>query len=185
MYDAIVLAGASSRRLGGADKAAVDLNGTTLLDRVLAAASDAQRIVVVGPRRPISTQVSGELVWTTEDPPGGGPVAAIAAGLAEVREVWCLVLATDLPFVADAVPVLLTAAEHADVAVLSSAERRNHLAAVWRTEALREALDGLDHVEGTAARALFAGRDVVDVPDENGWGRDLDTWDDVEQARHG
>jgi molybdopterin-guanine dinucleotide biosynthesis protein A len=185
VYDAIVLAGASSRRLDGADKAAVDLDGTSLLDRVLAAANDAQRIVVVGPARQISTHVRGELIWTSEQPAGSGPVAAIAAGLAEVRAAWCLVLATDLPFVAAAVPLLLTAAVHADVAVLSSGERRNYLAAVWRTDALRAAVDALDSVEGAAARSLFAGRDVVDVPDENGWGRDLDTWDDVERARHG
>jgi molybdopterin-guanine dinucleotide biosynthesis protein A len=179
VYDAMVLAGAGSRRLDGADKPAVEIRGRTLLDRVLAATAGAQRVIVVGPRRDTSIEV----IWTSEDPPGGGPVAAIAAGLSEVREQWCLVLASDLPKIRGAVPVLLTAAADADVAVLSTGGTRNYLAAVWRTAALREAIDGLDTVSGTAARALFDGRSIVDVSDRDEWGVDLDTWEAIERAR--
>ena len=175
----MVLAGAGSRRLDGVDKATVEVRGRTLLDRVLAATSGAQRVIVVGPRR----DTAREVVWTYEDPPGGGPVAAIAAGLREVRELWCLVLACDLPKVRGAVPVLLTSAVDADVAVLSTAGRRNYLAAVWRTDALREAIDGLDSVVDVAVRALFDGRSVVDVCDRDEWGVDLDTWEAIEKAR--
>lgn len=181
MFDAIVLAGAASRRLDGADKAMVAVGGRTLLDAVLAAAHGAGRLVVVGPRRPVSADVT----WAEEDPPGGGPVAAIAAGLDLVAAPWCLVLATDLPDVAAAVPLLLTAAEDGDVAVLAGGGRRNHLAAAWRTDALRGALARLDTVRGAAARELYTGAKVIEIDDTDGWGRDVDTWDDVEQARHG
>jgi molybdopterin-guanine dinucleotide biosynthesis protein A len=181
VFDAIVLAGAASRRLDGADKAAVEIGGRKLLDLVLDATDGAQQVVVAGPRR----DVDRDVVWVQEQPPGGGPVAGIAAALPSITATWCLVLATDLPRIAPAVPLLLTAAEHADVAVLSRAGARNHLAAVWRSDALRSALTELGRVEDAAARELFVGVAVVDVADESGWGEDLDTWPEIEQARHG
>lgn len=179
MFDAIVLAGGTARRLDGADKPGLEIDGITLLDRVIAATRGAERVVVVGPER----ATRAEVVWAREDPPGGGPVAAIAAGLAEVEEAWCLVLAADLPWVGPAVPLLLTAASEHDAAVLAREGRRNHLAAVWRTEALRDALEQLDTAEGTAVRDLFARAVVTDVSDERDWGRDCDTWDDIAEAR--
>jgi len=181
VYDAIVLAGSGSRRLDGADKPGVEIRGRTLLDRVVAATAGAQRVIVVGPRR--DTEL--EVIWTSEEPPGGGPVAAIAAGLGEVHEQWCLVLASDLPKIRGAVPVLLTAAADADVAVLDTAGRRNYLAAVWRTAVLRQAIERLDTVADAAARDLFEGWNIADVSDRDEWGIDLDTWDAIEQARRG
>lgn len=181
MFDAIVLAGRSSSRLDGADKAVVEIRGQRLLDLVLAATEGAQQVVVVGPER----SVAREVTWTEEDPPGGGPVAALAAGLSRVSAEWVLVLATDLPAIAAAAPQLLTAAADGDVAVLECDGRRNHLAAVWRTAALRDAVDRLDSVVDAAMRALFEGVDVIEVADTEGWGVDIDTWDDVEEARRG
>lgn len=179
MFDAIVLAGRSSRRLDGADKATVEIGGQRLLDLVLAATEGAQQVIIVGPERAVAREVA----WVEEDPPGGGPVAALAAGLPLVSADWLLVLATDLPAVAGAVPELLTAADDGDVAVLERNGRRNHLAAVWRTAALRDAVDRLDTVADAAMRSLFDGVRVVDVADAQGWGRDLDTWADVQEAR--
>ncbi len=94
-------------------------------------------------------------------------------------------LATDLPRIADAVPRLLTAAAHADVAVLTRNGRRNHLAAVWRTAALRAALDRLPTVTDAAMHALFDRVAVEEVIDTEGWGVDVDTWADVEAVRGG
>lgn len=93
-YDAIVLAGGEARRLGGADKPAVRVGGRTLLDRVLTACADAGRTVVVGPRRPTCRPVT----WAREDPPGGGPLAALHAGLRLAERERVVVLAADLPF---------------------------------------------------------------------------------------
>ena len=76
-YDTIVLAGGAARRLGGADKPALSVGGRPLLDRVIAACPDAAITVVVGPRRPATRAV----VHALEDPPGGGPLAALDAGL--------------------------------------------------------------------------------------------------------
>jgi molybdopterin-guanine dinucleotide biosynthesis protein A len=178
VFDAIILAGGGARRLDGSDKAMVEIDGATMLDRAIAAAGKAERVVVVGPRRPITADV----VWTQEDPPGGGPVAALAAALDHVEQDYCLLLAADLPWIAAAVPFLLSAVTKTDVAVLTNAGRRNHLAAVWRTAALRAAIDDLDEVPNTAVRELLRTVRVVDVADEADWGVDCDTWADIEAA---
>ncbi|MGO4494169.1 molybdenum cofactor guanylyltransferase, partial [Arthrobacter sp. 2YAF22_2] len=48
-YDAVILAGGRSSRLGGVPKAQLRVDGATLLERSLQAASGARRTVVVGP----------------------------------------------------------------------------------------------------------------------------------------
>ncbi|GII98449.1 molybdopterin-guanine dinucleotide biosynthesis protein A [Sediminihabitans luteus] len=107
MLDAIVLAGGRSSRLDGAPKPEIVVAGSTLLDHVLAATASAAGVVVVGPddlRRPGVRVVR-------EDPPFGGPVAAIGAGLAalDAPAPWVLVLACDVPRAARAVPALIAA----------------------------------------------------------------------------
>ncbi|MEV6563391.1 DUF6457 domain-containing protein [Streptomyces kronopolitis] len=94
VYDALVLAGGAARRLGGADKPALSVGGRPLLDRVLAACPDAARTVVVGPGRPTVRPV----VRALEDPPGGGPLAALEAGLRHTTAPVVLLLSADLPF---------------------------------------------------------------------------------------
>ncbi|MET9294463.1 DUF6457 domain-containing protein [Streptomyces sp. NPDC003077] len=93
-YDALVLAGGAAKRLGGADKPALPVGGRPLLDRVLAACPDAATTVVVGPPRPTVREV----VHAREDPPGGGPLAALGAGLRHTSAPVVLVLSADLPF---------------------------------------------------------------------------------------
>ncbi|MFM9449175.1 DUF6457 domain-containing protein [Streptomyces acidiscabies] len=95
-YDAIVLAGGGARRLGGADKPGVRVGGRTLLDRVLGACADAGVTVVVAAPRPTARPVD----WAREDPPGGGPVAALDAGLLRTRADRVVLLSADLPFLA-------------------------------------------------------------------------------------
>jgi molybdopterin-guanine dinucleotide biosynthesis protein A len=182
VWDALVLAGGRARRLAGADKPALLVGGRTLLDRVVAAVGEAGRVVVVGPHRPLGREVE----WCQEDPPGGGPVAAIGAGLPRATAEVVVVLAADLPYVGPAVPVLVRtlADSGADVAMLAdTAGRANHLAAAWRRTALEAALAALGQTHGAAARSLLADVTAVLVPDEAGWGRDCDTWDDVAAAR--
>ncbi|GAA3162009.1 NTP transferase domain-containing protein [Nonomuraea roseoviolacea] len=104
-YDAVVLAGGEARRLGGADKPGLVVGGRTLLERVAGAVSGAGRVVVVGPVR----DVPG-VVFTREDPPGGGPVPALRAGLREVTAPRVVLLAADLPFLAPSHVAALLAA---------------------------------------------------------------------------
>lgn len=177
-FDAIVLAGGAARRLGGADKAMLDVAGTPMLTRVVDAVSAAQRRVVVGPLRPIERDVT----WCQETPPGGGPVAALAAALPLTRADVLVVLAADLPWIAPAVrPLLIAMHGPVDVAMLAAASRVNYLAAAWRRRAMTEALARVGDPVAVSMRALVAGTTVAEVADP-GWGDDCDTWTDL--ARH-
>ncbi|MEU6799729.1 DUF6457 domain-containing protein [Streptomyces neyagawaensis] len=96
-YDAVVLAGGAARRLGGADKPGVRVGGRALLDRVLAACAGARTTVVVADPRPTARPV----LWAREEPPGGGPLAALDAGLRRTTAPYVVVLSADLPFLAE------------------------------------------------------------------------------------
>ena len=175
-----MLAGGRARRLGGAAKPQLTIAGRSLLDHVIAAVATADRIVVVGPEQPVERRV----LFCREQPPGGGPVAAIAAGLGRTTADVLVLLAADLPFVAPAVVRLLDALPPAGAAVLADGSGRpNYLAAAWRRASLAAALDALGDPAGASARALTELAHVVLVPDEGGWGRDCDTWEDLAQAR--
>lgn len=102
----VVVAGGAARRLGGVDKPMLEVHGRTLLGRSLDALSGADPLVVVGPRRPGVRGVH----WTREEPPGTGPAAALAAGLALVDRRRVVVLAGDLYGVTTAVVARLLSA---------------------------------------------------------------------------
>jgi molybdopterin-guanine dinucleotide biosynthesis protein A/uridine kinase len=74
---AVVLAGGASRRFRP-DKLAERLDGEPLLDHVLASLPDqVTTVIVVGAPR----EVTRPVVFTSEEPGGGGPAAALVAGL--------------------------------------------------------------------------------------------------------
>ncbi len=179
-FDAIVLAGGSASRMGGADKPMLDIAGTPMLGLVLDAVRGARVRVVVGPERDITG-----VTWCRESPPGGGPVAAIAAALPLLGADVVVVLAADLPWIEPAIELLRTALHRsgADVAMLSTDGQLNHLAAVWRRSALVDAVHGLDDTAGASMRRLVADARIVEVPDAGHWGEDCDTWTDLARAR--
>jgi molybdopterin-guanine dinucleotide biosynthesis protein A len=136
-FAAIVLAGGRAARLGGQPKPQLDVGGRSMLTTVLAALVGAEPRVVVGPPQAVPPGV--QLV--RENPPGGGPVPALAAGLAAVGEAPVVaVLAADLPFVT---PGLVTALRDRltgdGVLVVDDTGRDQLLLGVWRTSALRAA----------------------------------------------
>jgi molybdopterin-guanine dinucleotide biosynthesis protein A len=181
VHDALVLAGGGARRMGGADKPALLVGGLTLLDRVLLATEAARGTVVVGPERPTARPVR----WTREEPPGGGPVAGLAAGLALVEADLVVLLAADLPFLtAAAVEVLLSAVGSGDGALMTDGTHPQWLCGAWRTAALRDGLQGLEPA-GARLRAVLGGLDTRLVPwtgTPAPW-EDCDTQDDLERAR--
>jgi molybdopterin-guanine dinucleotide biosynthesis protein A len=177
-FDAIVLAGGAARRLSGADKPMLDVEGVPMLVHVLDAVAAARTRVVAGPRRPIERTV----IWCQETPPGGGPVAGLAVALPLTTAATLVVLAADLPRIGPAIDPLLEALHRpADVAMLSSGGRRNYLAAAWQRPALVAALGRVGTPRGASMRALAARATVAEVADA-GWGDDCDTWSDL--ARH-
>ena len=101
----MVLAGGASQRFPP-DKLAQLVDGEPLLDRTLASLPEDFVVVVVGPVR----QVPRPVIFTSEDPPGGGPAAAMIAGLrralAESADV-IVVLPADAPLGGQAASTLL------------------------------------------------------------------------------
>lgn len=149
-FDAVILAGGGSRRMGGVDKMTLDVGGHQLLDRVLLAVASADRVAVAGPPRELQIG-HPELRWVQEDPPGGGPVAGLAAGLAELAQpaadpAECVaVLAGDLPFIDEAVVRQLRAALASDPAaagamLVDATGRDQPLIGIWWAQRLRSAL---------------------------------------------
>jgi molybdopterin-guanine dinucleotide biosynthesis protein A len=136
---AIVLAGGASRRLS-ADKPEQRVGGRRLLDVALAAVADADAVVVVGPPR----EVPDEVTVLCEEPPGSGPVAALAAGLAALSDgpADIAVLAADLPRITPATVTALAAARgDAPVAVaVDDTGEVQYLTAVWDSAELAAAL---------------------------------------------
>lgn len=188
-YDAVVLTGGRASRLGGLPKPELLVGGIAIAARVLGAVRDADRSVVVGPA---VRDVPVDLV-TREEPPGGGPVAALAAGLVGVRAPAVAVLGGDLPFVTAAavreLRAALQARSGAAVALLVDADGRDQpLCAVWRTDALRAALREAGGPAGVALRTLLAAAvgPVLRLPAAGGgppaW-FDCDTPDDLRTAR--
>jgi molybdenum cofactor guanylyltransferase len=182
-WDAVILTGGGARRLDGVAKHLLDVGGRTVLARVVGAAAGASRVVVVGP----PDRTPGVDVFVREQPPGGGPVAALAAGLDEIQADWVVLLAGDLPFLTvDALSQLRTAAAGAPVVVAVDDDGRDqYLLALWSVGALRAAFPSKGSRAGRALRSLY--RDVSVARVELGgfpppwW--DCDTPVDLEQAR--
>ncbi len=133
-----VLAGGDSRRMGR-PKAALLVEGETLLDRqIRLLRSVVRRVVVVGGCPAYSTDFNVTLVPDREA--GRGPLAGIYTALLETRREFNLVLGCDLPFVNR--PLLEWLARRAiasgsDVTVPRSREGRlQPLCAVYRRRAL-------------------------------------------------
>jgi len=186
VYDAVVLAGGAARRLGGADKPGLRVGGRALLDRVLAACAGARTTVVVADPRPTARPVT----WAREEPPGGGPLAALAAGLRHTTAEHVVVVSADLPFLAAPTVGRLTvalAASDADGVLLTDAGGRDQpLVAAYRASALRRGLTavagGRADLTGLPLRRLTDGLRLTRVPDAVA-SFDCDTWDDIATAR--
>jgi molybdopterin-guanine dinucleotide biosynthesis protein A len=184
----VVLTGGTGRRLGGADKATLELDGATLLEHALRATEGAHEVVVVGDEVATSRPVT----WTREQPPGGGPAAGALAGvdaLAVPPALVCL-LAVDMPRFSQRTLERLVAAldeADADAACLGDAGgRQQWLAGVYRYDALQAARPRERAAEhGLSMRRLVRPLRVSVVPAsaEEAW--DVDTWEDFERLRTG
>jgi molybdopterin-guanine dinucleotide biosynthesis protein A len=177
-WAAVILTGGAGKRLGGADKAALEHGGRTLLERALAAVDGAAETVVVGREVPTSRSVT----FTRESPPGGGPLAGLAAGVAALgrEHERVVVLAVDMPHVsAGTVERLLAAADGADASWLIDAAGRRQLAGVVRPDLVPAA----DEADGVPMRVLMATGDGRDVPAVGAEADDVDTRDDLARLR--
>ena len=175
----VVLAGGTSRRFGS-DKLSAPLRGSTVLDTVLSSLPADWPVVVVGPPRDCARSVT----WTREDPPGGGPLAGIAAGVDRVATELVAVVAGDMPDAGAAlvglVAALRTAPREVDGVVARADDGvPNPLLAAYRVAAVRHLLPSPAH--GRPARLLF---DLahVELAVSGPAARDVDTPADLEKV---
>ena len=182
-YSALVLAGGRAARLGGQAKPQLQVGGRSMLTAVLDATADAQARIVVGPPQPVPP---GVLV-VREHPPGGGPVAAVRAGLSHVPTEVVAVLAADLPFLTRELVVALRERLTGDgVLVVDETGQDQLLLGVWRAATLREAVG--DVGGPTSMRRVLAPLAVRRLRPEVPAGTpppwtDCDTPADLERAR--
>lgn len=177
-FSAVVLAGGAGSRLGGVDKATVELHGRTLLEHALDAVVDATEVVVVGDPVPTERPVT----FCRESPRYGGPVAGLLTGVdALLRPPLTIgVLAVDMPHVSMATfqRLRLAAADH-DGAVLVGPDGRRQLALVLDAARLAAVRPDHEGQHGLAVHRLLAPLDVVEVPATGDEHRDVDTWTDL------
>lgn len=156
----MILAGGAGSRLGGTDKAALRRDGRTFLEHARDAVADAAEVVVVGPDV------------------GGGPLAAVAAGVAGLQQPCELVvvLAVDMPHVtSETVTRLLSAAQGRDGAWLTDRDGRRQLAGAVRPGLVPSP----ESAHSGPMRRLMDAGSTVDVPARGLEALDIDTWEDL------
>ncbi|QYJ03499.1 NTP transferase domain-containing protein [Nocardioides panacisoli] len=177
-FAAIVLAGGRGSRLGGADKASIEVDGRTLLAHALEAVVDAAEVVVVGTQVPTDRPVT----FVREDPAYGGPVAGLLTGRDALFGSFATVavLAVDMPRVTTTtIRRLRDAAEGRDGAALTDPGGHRQLALVLRTAGLDAARPPLEEQHGASLHSLLAPLDLAAVPAHDREHRDVDSWTDL------
>ena len=173
----VIPAGGTARRLGGVSKPALQVGDRSIVARLVGDLRGFP-VVVVGPRLDDVAATGVDVTWCREDPPGGGPAAALAAGLRHLTGVdVVVVIAGDQPFAARAVPRLV-AALAADPTVevawgVDAEDRDQPLLAAYRAPVLRARLttpaDGLSMRQVTSglrvARVRLSVVEATDVDD--------------------
>jgi molybdopterin-guanine dinucleotide biosynthesis protein A len=192
----LVLAGGLARRMGGGDKAKIEINGVSILDRVLATLS-AQCVDIAinangDPKRFADTGVP---VIPDSVEGFAGPLAGILAGLdwlaAQNTGVeWMLSVPGDCPFLPDDLIERLHAARRkmgtgVPLACARSGEWRHPVIGLWPLalrEDLRKALtvEGLRKIEMWTARHGIALAEWPDQPVDPFF--NVNTPDDVKRA---
>ena len=141
----VVVAGGRSVRMGGREKAVVDVAGTPLIRRVADGLTPAVEELVVNCRADQREAIAGALsglapTFALDTESDRGPVAGIATGLEATDAAYAVVVACDLPFLDTAlVEYLFERAAGNDAAVPKPDDWFEPLHAVYRPEPMAEA----------------------------------------------
>lgn len=191
--DVVVLAGGTGRRLDGASKPDVVARGARLLDHVLAGLEQLRgqglllgHVCVVAPEE---VALPDHILRALEDPPLGGPVAGIAAGLARLGQCEPAagpagVLTCDAPSSWRALPVLAEALRDGerelDGACARVGDHTQYLLGLYHRRALTAAVaPGGTPLRDVAVRRALGALRVTTLSVPQGVVRDLDTWAEV------
>ena len=187
---AMVVGGGGGERLGGVSKPDLVFGGGRLIDRVCGAlleACGAGCVAVVPP----AVRVPDGVLRTLEDPPGGGPLAGIDAGLAALgapADAWVVVVSVDCPGIADVLAALLSEplGDRCEGRILRGGEPEpfdQYLMGVYRAGALRRVIDEAvarrGSVRGMGVRRVLRALALERVDVSADVCRDVDTPEDV------
>ena len=175
----LVLAGGQARRMGGGDKAKIEIGGVSILDRVLATLSaQCVGIVINANGDPERFADTGLTVIADNVPGFAGPLAGVLTGLDWLAEQdngieWLMSVPGDCPFLPDDLVERLHTARRkmgagVPLACARSGEWRHPVVGLWPLALrgdLRKALteEGLRKIEVWTARHGIA---VADWPDQ-------------------
>jgi len=194
----LVLAGGLARRMGGGDKARIEVGSVSILDRVLATLSrQCVGIIINANGDPKRFADTGLPVVPDSVPDFAGPLAGVLAGLDWLKAQdngieWMVSVPGDCPFLPNDLVERLHAARCAmgagvALACARSGEWRHPVVALWPLELredLRKALveEGLRKIEVWTARHGVAIADWPDKPFDPFF--NVNTPEDAERATH-
>jgi len=172
----LVLAGGLARRMGGGDKALIDIGGVTILDRVLAClVPQCTRVVLNANGDPTRFARFGLPVIADDVPDFAGPLAGILAGLDWIAQnapdiAWMASVPGDCPFLPHDLLVRLHRArieQDKPLACARSGDWRHPVVGLWPVALradLRQALvkENLHKIEVWTARHGVA---IAEWPD--------------------
>lgn len=123
----LILAGGQARRMGGADKGLIEINGLTIVERIARKLSEQCSAVIINANRNLDKyrQFGYPVI---EDEMGGfqGPLAGMLSGLQSIRTEWLITAPCDGPFLSDSyAQTMMLAAEsiRAPIAVAKDHQR--------------------------------------------------------------
>lgn len=180
-WSALILSGGTSKRFGS-DKSEAKLEGRALIDLVLDAIPGDVPVVVVGPNR---LEFDSRVQVIQEQPPFGGPVAGIAAGISLVKTELVAILATDMPYAPSILPLLIANLDEEIDAILPLDDSGflQPFSGIYRRSALAAALEKLATVDGESMRNLVADLRVksFELAGDARALLDIDTQDDLQR----
>lgn len=176
----VILTGGRSTRFGGQHKPSLQVDGASVLQRILTtslelgvALAEFPQVVIAGSPEGVESlreaSARTRLTVVREDPPFTGPLAGIAAGVESLEpneQATVVILAGDLPFLrSDALLRLVEASRASDtVAAPVDAEGYpQYLLSAWPERLLRARLAALETVANQPVRRLFSGVSLAEV----------------------
>ena len=162
MWSAAILAGGQARRLGGADKSALEVAGRSILARQLAVLRPLTPHILIVTNGVERYRAAGVPV-AKDCIEGAGALGGIYTALVEAPTDRVLVMACDMPFLtAPFLTRLASLGDGADAVIPRDARGRHPLCAAWSRRAaphLRACLDAgrlrvLDALEGLDVREM-------------------------------
>lgn len=134
---AVILAGGQGRRLGGSEKALVEINDQRQIDRVLQRLKPQCSTIALSLRTPQPWAEPFDLPTLFDRPTSAcGPLGGIAAALhwaqsLEPEPSWVVTVPVDLPFLPLNLIQELTGS-NADISIAMSARQTHYTVAAWR-----------------------------------------------------